>query len=117
MIGRGRAGALSFLGALPICREIALSPAAGIIGAPCRLLSVMSNSQRQTCKVCGRADKFDYHVPDRVWTSVVPARLRRRVVCLNCFDDLAYQEGVDYGRHIRTLYFAGDAATLVCRCD
>jgi hypothetical protein len=74
-------------------------------------------SQRQTCKACGRPDKFDFHVPDRVWAAVVPASLRNRVVCLYCFDSFAHAKGVEYGKHIHTLYFAGDAANLIFSTD
>ena len=28
--------------------------------------------QQQTCKVCGRPDKFNFHVPDAVWEWIVP---------------------------------------------
>lgn len=67
---------------------------------------------RQTCKVCHRPDKFDFHVPDPIWQAVVPEPYRNRVVCLGCFDDFAAQRGVEYASHIHTLYFAGDRATF-----
>lgn len=67
-------------------------------------------SQRQTCKVCWRPDYFDFHVPDAVWVGVIPPPYQNRVVCLSCFDAFAHEKGVDYGPHIHTLYFAGDAA-------
>ena len=38
--------------------------------------------QQQTCKVCGQADKFNFHVPDKVWKTVVPPPYCERVVCL-----------------------------------
>jgi hypothetical protein len=67
---------------------------------------------RQTCKVCGRQDKFDFRVPDEVWAAVVPVELLNKVVCLSCFDDFAHAKGVDYSAHLRRLYFAGDQATF-----
>ena len=73
----------------------------------------MIDSQRQTCKACGRPDKFDFHVPDDVWAAVVPANLANRVVCLYCFDDFAMKNGVEYAEHIHTIYFAGDQATFI----
>lgn len=76
---------------------------------------VDTDSQRQTCKVCGRPDKFDFHVPDRIWESVVPAAYRNLAVCLYCFDEFANKKGVDYAPFVHTLYFAGDAANLVFR--
>jgi hypothetical protein len=69
--------------------------------------------QRQTCKVCGCKDKFDYHVSDGMWQQVVPAEYQNRVVCLSCFDDFAHTRGVRYGGDLQTLYFAGRAAVLV----
>jgi hypothetical protein len=70
---------------------------------------------QQRCKVCGRADKFDFHVPDALWREVVPATLRNRVVCLACFDDLASERGIDYARSLRALFFAGDRASFEFR--
>lgn len=67
---------------------------------------------RQTCKACGRPDKFDFHVPDTVWTAVVPAELTNRVVCLGCFDGFACEKGVAYGSSLTTLFFAGDQAAI-----
>lgn len=63
---------------------------------------------KQTCKVCGSADGFDFHVPDMVWSYVVPAEFENRVVCLSCFDNFAHDKGVDYGEHIDVIYFAGE---------
>jgi hypothetical protein len=74
---------------------------------------VISIHQRQTCKACGRPDKFDFHVPDEVWAAVVPPELANKVVCLYCFDEFAHQRQVAYASHIHTLYFAGDRGSLV----
>lgn len=64
--------------------------------------------QQQTCKVCGRPDKFDFHVPNRIWAAVVPPKFRKLVVCLACFDDFASVKGIDYSQGIEVLYFAGE---------
>lgn len=69
--------------------------------------------RHQTCKACGNRDKFDFHVPDEVWESIVPLHLASRVVCLACFDDFAELAGVDYSDSIDTLYFVGEAASLM----
>ena len=69
-------------------------------------------SRRQTCKVCGKADKFDFHVPNKIWNKVVPRRFRTRVVCLSCFDEFARQRNVDYAAAVDKLYFADDKATF-----
>lgn len=70
---------------------------------------------RQTCKACYRPDKFDFHVPDAVWRTVVPAELWNRVVCLGCFDDFASEKGVAYTKNLTTLFFAGERAAIEFR--
>lgn len=68
--------------------------------------------QRQTCKACGRPDKFDFSVPDELWAAVVPERLQNFVVCLACFDAFAYERNVSYGAAIRELLFVGNRASF-----
>ena len=75
-------------------------------------MAKLPDTQRQTCKVCGRPDKFDFTVPDDVWRRVVPPSFQNRVVCLYCFDDFAREAGESYADAISTLYFAGDSAVL-----
>jgi hypothetical protein len=70
---------------------------------------------RPRCKACGRNDKFDFNVPDDVWSEVVPGHLRNRVVCLSCFDDFASDRRIDYARSLRVLFFAGDRASFEFR--
>lgn len=67
---------------------------------------------RQTCKACGRPDKFNFDVPDHVWRAVVPVELQTRVVCLACFDTFARKNNVDYAASLRAVFFAGDAAAF-----
>ena len=68
---------------------------------------------RKLCGACGRPDKFEYHVPDDIWGRVVPSALRKRGVCLVCFDDFAAMRRVNYARHLTvSLRFDGDAATF-----
>ena len=67
-----------------------------------------TDKQQQTCKVCGRPDKFNFDVPDDIWAAIVPAAFRDRVVCLSCFDEFAAIKGTDYTAHIKQLYFAGE---------
>lgn len=69
-------------------------------------------AMRQTCKHCGCEDFFNYNVPDDLWQSVVPESLRKRVVCLKCFDRLAKQKDVSYAHAIDRVYFAGEKATF-----
>jgi hypothetical protein len=70
----------------------------------------LADAQRQKCKACGCADKFDFHVPDAIWNEIVPAQLRNNVVCLSCFDKFAFEKQVDYAGSVDVLYFAGDRA-------
>ena len=67
---------------------------------------------RQTCKVCGRPDKFNFWVPDEVWAAVVPPAFQRRVVCLYCFDAFAVRYTKPLAELLSPIYFAGDRVTL-----
>ena len=67
---------------------------------------------QQSCKVCGRPDKFDFHVPDETWDAIVPHEYHAGVVCLSCFDEFAVGKGIDYSNAIKTLYFAGRKVTF-----
>jgi len=77
-----------------------------------RRLSGWGNRQRQTCKACGAPDKFNFHVPNAIWRSVVPKELQNHVVCLGCFDDFANDKDVDYATSLTMMFFTGDQATL-----
>ena len=67
----------------------------------------------QRCKMCGRADGFNFNVPDDLWEQVVPPILRDHVVCLPCFDHLASARGIDYADLIDPcVHFAGQAASF-----
>jgi len=65
-----------------------------------------------TCKVCGKVDKFDFHVSNEVWTKVVPPIYTTKVVCLSCFDGFAQEKGVKYADSLRRVYFAGSQASF-----
>jgi hypothetical protein len=68
--------------------------------------------QRTTCKVCDCSDKFDFHVSDELWERVVPREYQKSVVCLDCFDSLAFDKKIDYSGSIDVLHFAGDRAVF-----
>lgn len=70
---------------------------------------------QQTCKLCNRRDKFNFHVPDDIWESVVPPHLQNRVICLDCFDSLAHSRKIDYACSLTNLYFVGEQAIFVFR--
>ena len=63
--------------------------------------------QRQPCKCCGLPDRFNFNVPDELWTMIVPVALRNHVICLSCFDDLAHKHQIEYAPALSILYFAG----------
>jgi hypothetical protein len=71
-----------------------------------------SDSHQQTCKVCGRSDKFNFDIPDDLWAVIVPAEFAQKVVCLSCFDDFATRKEIDYATSLRSLYFAGNKASF-----
>jgi hypothetical protein len=66
--------------------------------------------RRQTCKICGYHDKFDFRVPDDLWKKIVPAGYENKAICLACFDDLAFEKQIDYFQSLEVLYFAGNQA-------
>lgn len=72
----------------------------------------MDNKLQQTCKVCGRLDKFDYNVPNHIWRQVVPKKYLNNVVCLACFDDFATQNDIDIHDSLHVFYFAGSRVAL-----
>jgi hypothetical protein len=75
----------------------------------------MRSDLRPVCRACGHSEKFDFYVPDDIWQQVVPPEHQRGVICLECFDEFAFDKGVDYSQSIGTLYFAGDQAVLEFR--
>jgi hypothetical protein len=68
--------------------------------------------RRQRCAVCKCTDKFNFAVPDEVWREVVPHEYQNKVVCLQCFDEFARKENIDYSNALQTLYFAGSKAAF-----
>jgi len=81
---------------------------------------ILHQGGQQTCKVCGRPDKFDFQVPDNIWCLIVPLEYQTKVVCLACFDDFATAKNIDYSTSLQTIYFAGSKASFkfeVCGDD
>jgi hypothetical protein len=62
---------------------------------------------RQTCKVCGRPDKFNFSVSDEDWARIVPPQYRGLVVCFACFDLFAHATRQQYAL-VGSVYFVGD---------
>ena len=68
-----------------------------------------------TCSVCECQDNFNYNVPDDLWKKVIVSEHQESVVCLKCFDNFAFEKGIDYSDSIENLYFAGDKAVFKFR--
>lgn len=78
-------------------------------------MNFQEEPQRQTCKACHCADKFNYRVPDRLWEQIVPRPLQDGVVCLDCFDSFASEKGIQYAEALESVYFAGEKAAMELR--
>jgi len=76
------------------------------------MLNYLKNPQQQTCKVCGKKDKLNFNVENKIWEAVVPPIFQNNVVCLACFDAFAASKKIDY--KIDSLYFAGEQKTFSC---
>lgn len=50
--------------------------------------------RRERCKWCGRIYGLAWTVPDEVWVQVMSKT--HKTACLDCFDAIAVQKGVDY---------------------
>lgn len=76
-------------------------------------LRYLDDPQQQTCKICGKKDKFDFNLPGIIWEAVVPPIFQNSVVCLSCFDDLAAGKDINYADFLQTLYFAGEKISII----
>jgi hypothetical protein len=68
------------------------------------------DDKQQSCKVCGRSDKFNYNVRDELWKKVVPVKFHNKVVW-NALIGWPLKN-VDYADSINTLYFVGNQAAF-----
>jgi len=76
------------------------------------MINYLTDPHQQTCKVCGRKDKFNFNVQNETWEEVIPPMLQNNVVCLACFDAFASLKKINYV--IESLYFAGEQKTFSC---
>ena len=60
----------------------------------------MRSLSREICKLCRQVNAVGFRVPDRVWRAIVPARLRRSIVCLPCFVRLGDEKTIAWDHHI-----------------
>lgn len=76
------------------------------------------NCWPQRCKVCGKRDCFNFHVPDEMWARVVPIQFQNRVVCLGCFDSFASNRGIQYAEALDPeVNFSGDIGSFTLRVE
>ena len=71
--------------------------------------------QRPVCDECLIPDAFDWYVPDKVWTAVVPEYLQNSILCLKCFDNLASIKNINYT--IDILHFFGRQMAFIFHCS
>lgn len=55
---------------------------------------------REICKICYRVNRIGFKVSDRVWLDVVPANVRNKVVCLDCFSRIGDSKMVAWDQDI-----------------
>ncbi len=65
------------------------------------------------CCLCQKHTAFDYTIDDACWDRVIADRFRRNVVCLDCFDRLATEQGIDVSQHLLRIQFTGLGKTIV----
>lgn len=68
-----------------------------------------------SCIKCGNKVVFDYKVEDEIWGRVIKSESQRDVVCLNCFDKLAEEQGIDIGDYLEVVYYTGESKTIELR--
>ncbi len=65
------------------------------------------------CGECNRVPPWGYNVDDDFWDLIMhehPHRLG--VICLPCFDKLAYDKGYDVSTHLQRVQFTGIGKTI-----
>lgn len=66
------------------------------------------DAQRQTCKMCGAKQYFEFRVPNELWEEVVPESYRKTALCLACFDACAFEAmRQDWPVYIEWITFVG----------
>lgn len=48
----------------------------------------------EICKCCGQPNHFSWSVSDEIWNSVAQSEYENSVLCLGCFDWLAWKIGI-----------------------
>jgi hypothetical protein len=66
----------------------------------------------QTCKRCGLRDYTNFNVPKNLWDSITGKEFKNHVLCLPCFDALAYEKNIEYEDKISDVIFIGDKIAI-----
>jgi len=82
-------------------------------GWPCGI----SDGLTLNCGICNKHTNFDYNVSDELWEAVVPGALKRSVVCLDCLDNLAKENGFLLSHHLILIQYTGKGETIVLKPD
>ena len=72
----------------------------------------ISDGLELLCALCNQKVQFDYHVNDEFWHSVVPASIRRDVICLPCLDKLATDAELNVALYLESVQFIGNGKTI-----
>jgi hypothetical protein len=67
-------------------------------------------SDTYSCQRCGRRDRMDAVVDDKIWKKISPNGDHGGILCLWCMDALCLEKGI--GGEVK-LYFPGDALVSV----
>jgi len=59
------------------------------------MVSKVDAWEYEVCKKCGRKQRIAWSVKDSLWRKVVPENFRHRVLCLECFLEMADQQHIN----------------------
>lgn len=62
---------------------------------------IRSVTTREICKACFHPNPIGFDVPNEIWESAVPERLRSGVVCIACFARLADEAMLRWDENIK----------------
>ena len=68
---------------------------------------------RQNCKLCNKPSELDFYInKQNIWDKIT-GKYKNNVLCLNCFDMMAYKKKIDYKKYLdRKLSYTGLKANL-----
>ena len=75
----------------------------------------LSDGLTLACAICGEHTNWDYEVSNELWKDVVPDEHQRGVICLDCLDKLAKQNGYFLGNHLIQVQYTGLGETVILK--